>query len=260
MIGRAISFAVSGQSLAQRFRRHGKRAFARRLQKIAPEAPPVRVWGYTRGGSLAASTNTFPQSTERGQDFWWDMATDRPSADFDAGLAANAGFIEHPCECLLWDLGQFEAVTMSGRWDRDLDAAADDFRHATRRCLDHWRSALAPDNPQSVPILLMPHAPHPRELQRAAPGVLRVRAIQQQLAREIPNCHDVGVISGMEMEDNIHPSQRGIAQYGAFIAEAFVAHVLPLIGDRFPDGGASAALGASLAATSSRATCSVAAA
>lgn len=227
MIGGALSIAVGGQSLAHRFRVHGKRAFARRLQHIVPDAPPVRVWGYTRGGSLAASTNVFPDAMGRGRHHWWDMAEDRPSAAFDAGLEANAGFLDHRCECLIWDLGQFEAIAMSGRWDRDPSAAAADFESATRRILDHWRMRLSPDEPDDLPIILVPHAPHPKEADGTVPGVIKVRAIQQRLARELRNCHDAGVIHGMDMEDNLHPSPRGVAQYGVHLADAFATLVLP---------------------------------
>lgn len=218
---RKLSFAVGGQSLAHRFRLHGRQAFAAEFAAQLPEAPPVRIWGVTRGGSLAASSNVFPSKLGRGARFWWDMAADAPSPEFVAGLAANAKHLRRPPACLFWDLGQFEAVTLSGRLGHDPAVAEADFRYATRRCLDYFRARLSPADPERVPILLMPHAPHRNENRPNGRGILMVRAAQQRLAREIPNCHDVGVIHGMDMEDNLHPSRRGIEQYAAHVARAF---------------------------------------
>ena len=226
MIGGKLSFAVGGQSLAQIFRKRGRKAFAARLKEIAPAAPPVEVWGYTRGGSLAASSNCFPDTMSAGQHYWWDMAADAPSAEFAAGLAELARFSEHPCECLFWDLGQSEAMPIGGAFHRDPERATADFMVATRRCLDLWRRNLSPDEPDRLPILLMPHAPHPHD-GRPGNGRDRVRAAQYALIEQIPNCHDVGIVRGMEMLDNVHPTQAGLDVYAARVAESFARIVLP---------------------------------
>lgn len=227
MIGAHLSLAVGGQSLAQIFRKRGRKAFALRMGEIAPAAPPVKIWGYTRGGSLAASTNRFPAEMTAGQHWWWDMERDAPSPDFAAGVDELAPFFAHPCEALLWDLGQSEAMPMAGAFGRDPGRATADYLQASRRCLAFLRERLSPGDPARVPILFMPHAPHPHDA-RPGNGRRRVREAQLELIRSIPNCHDVGVVEGMEMLDHVHPTQNGLDVYAARVADCFARVVLGL--------------------------------
>ena len=230
MIGNSISFAVGGQSIAAMFLLKGKAAFRGRLREIAPGSPTVRLWGHTRGGTFAASTNERPGRSDYGHRFWWNIERDEPAPEFIAGLAAKADYASHPCECLLWDLGQSEAGSLRGKGGRDPAAARADFREATARVLGYWRSVLSPDDPESLPILLMPHAPHPLEGTALGAGVAQVRDVQYELARTLANCHDVGIVRGMEMNDPMHPTEAGIQLYAARVAESFARIVLPSIG------------------------------
>lgn len=231
-LGRDLSLAVGGQSLAQMFRLFGKEAFNRRLAELAPEAGNVSIWGHTRGGTLAASSNVVSRRPERQSRFWWDMARDAPAPEFVAGLAKLD--LPRPCDCLFWDQGQSEAAPLKGKNGRDPAAARADYRYATRRILEYWRVQLAPDDPARIPILLMPHAPHPGERGRAGAGVLVARAAQYELIQQLPNCHDAGIVRNMEMNDNMHPTRAGIQLYAACVAETFARIILPQVRQALP--------------------------
>lgn len=227
MIGDCISFAVGGQSIAAMFRLKGKETFRRRLREVAPGSPTVRIWGHTRGGTFAASTNERPGRSDYGHRHWWNIERDEPSPEFVAGLAAKAAFASHPCECLLWDLGQSEAGSLRGKGGRDPAAAYADFRYATMRILGYWRSVLSPDDPDALPILIMPHAPHPLDGKPLGAGVGRVRDAQYDLIETLANCHNIGIVRDMEMNDPMHPTTAGIQVYAARVADAFARVVLP---------------------------------
>ena len=230
MIDGELSLAVGGQSVADMFRRLGRQTFNRTLRQLAPDAPPARIWGFTRGGTVAASTNVSPTRQGLPDRYWWDLATDAPSPALLERLENVGAMAEQPCDCLIWDLGQFEAGSLRGKHGRDPDAAREDYRHAMFRVLQHIRERLSPSNPEDLPILLMPHAPHPAEEKGGGIGVKRVRAVQYELIAAIPNCHDAGIVRDMEMKDNMHPSREGIQRYAESLATTFSRTVLPHLG------------------------------
>lgn len=229
MIAGELSIAVGGQSLADWFRRRGSRPFNRTLRSLRPDAPPARIWGFTCGGSMAASTNVSPFRRGDPARYWWDMEADAPSAALIERLDKVAALASQPCECLVWDQGQFEATPLKGKHGRDPAIAREHFRVATRSVLQFLRERLSPNAPERLPILFMPHAPHPGEGTRVGLGVERVRAVQYELIAQIPNCHDVGIVHGMEMHDNMHPSEAGMQLYAESLAKSFAAKVLPLL-------------------------------
>ncbi len=217
-----MSVFVGGQSLARMFLEHNRGEFAATVAALAPEIAAPRLWGYAIGGTVAASTNVFPPPHVVAQRYWWDMEADAPGELLAHALSVIDAHTAEPAVAMVWDLGQHEAVIARGRMGRAPADVERDFRHATLRCLTSLRDRLRPSQPDSLPILFMCVGPVKAPAWYDMSGMERIRAAQRDIIAAVPNCHEAGDISAMELKDPLHPSAAGSRYYLRVVAETFV--------------------------------------
>jgi|KBSSwiStaDraftv2_1062776.scaffolds.fasta_scaffold994149_1 hypothetical protein len=215
---------VAGQSLASRFRLYGREAFAEHLQAIAPDLGDYHVTGSTAGGSVASSNNYFPNPKAEGaaRRWWWNADTGTEGPALVEALEAIEALGARNWSALVFDLGQHEAIWKALGSERSFQDIALSYAIAVPNVLRRLREALSPADPEALPILFVPLGPQkPSGRMRRAHEFGPFRAMQYEIIAATPNCHAVGSVIDMDMQDMLHPSQEGVEYYARKVAEKF---------------------------------------